>query len=355
MIPLQSELTRILTAGNQAPSGENCQPWHFVVRGPTVEVHLLADRDQSAYSWGQRASYMALGAAIENMVIAASVEHYRAPVRYFPDPENRFHAATITFVSEPAREADPLAPFITERVSNRKAYAKNALGKEERAALIAAAGEGGELRLIEKREDIERLGRVGSTNEEVMLGNRDLHRFFFSHVNWTKQEDDEKKIGFYIKTLELPPPAQVLFRLFRYWPVMRLFAALGMNRAVASQNGAVNASAAAIGALLIDGTDPVDFLEAGRSVERIWLTAASKGLSLQPMTGVLFFKLLIEHEEDPMFSSGERAIIRKAYGDAAEITGAGDKHIAFMFRVGRGEAPSARAIRFPLDEAVTII
>lgn len=355
MIPLQSELTRILTAGNQAPSGENCQPWHFVVRGPTVEIHLLADRDQSAYSWGQRSSYMALGAAIENMVIAASAEHYRAPVRYFPDPENRFHAATVTFVSEPSREADPLAPFLAERVSNRKAYAKEPLSKDERAALTAAAGEGGELKLIEKREAVERLGRVGSTNEEIMLGNRDLHRFFFSHVNWTKQEDEEKKIGFYIKTLELPPPAQLMFRLVQYWPLMRALKSIGMHRVVAAQNAGLNASAAAMGALLIDGLEPVDFMEAGRAVERIWLTATSKGLSLQPLTGVLFFKLLIEHGEDPMFSPDERATILNAYDEAAAIVGAGDKRIAFLFRIGRGAAPSARAIRFPLDEVVTIV
>lgn len=355
MIPLRSELTRILTAGNLAPSGENCQPWHFVVRGPTVEVHLLADRDQSAYSWGQRSSYMALGAAIENMVIAASVEHYRAPVRYFPDPENRFHAATVTFVSEPSREADPLVSVISERVSNRKPYAKEPLAEKDRAALIGAAGEGGELKLIEKREAIERLGRVGGTNEEVMLGNRDLHRFFFSHVNWTKQEDEEKKMGFYIKTLELPPPARAMFRLMKHWPVMRALKALGVPRAVAAQNAALNASAAAIGALLIEGTEPVDFMEAGRAMERVWLTATARGLSLQPLTGVLFFKLLIEHGEDPMFSPHERAVILAAYEDAADTFGAHGKHVAFMFRIGRGPGPSARAIRFPLDEAVTIV
>ncbi len=91
------EFERILTAGNSAPSGENCQPWHFVVRGASIEVHLLPERDQSAYAWGQRASYLANGAAIENMVIAASAEGYRVIVNYFPTPNDANHVRDARF------------------------------------------------------------------------------------------------------------------------------------------------------------------------------------------------------------------------------------------------------------------
>lgn len=353
MIPVHAELARILSAGNQAPSGENCQPWHFVVRGSTIEVHLVADRDQSPYSWGQRSSYLALGAAIENIVIAATAEHYKAPVRYFPDPENRFHAATVTLVSEPTLTADPLVAAIAERATNRKPYAKEPLSADDRSALMAAGGD--DLVLVEDRSAIDRLGRIGATNEEVMLANRTLHRFFFGHVNWTKAQDEEKKVGFYIKTLELPPPAQALFRVMSRWPIMRALAGIGLHHVIGAQNGAVNASAAAIGALLVPGGSPEDFIDIGRKVERVWLTAAARGLSLQPLTGVLFFKLLIDSGEEAPFTKEERAVIQKAYEEAAELIGAQGRYIAFMFRVGRGPAPTARAIRFPLDEAVTII
>ncbi|HET9641508.1 MAG TPA: hypothetical protein VFP46_01500 [Candidatus Paceibacterota bacterium] len=352
---MRSDLERILTAANQAPSGENCQPWHFVVRGSTVEVHLLADRDRSAYSWGERASYLAIGAAIENLVIAASAEHYRAPVRYFPDPENRFHTATVTLVSEPSLAIDPLVPAIAERATNRKPYDKKPLSKADASALAGAAKEA-DLVLVAEREKIERLGRVGSTNEEIMLANHGLHRFFFDHVNWTKEEDEEKKIGFYIKTLELPPPARAMFRVMQHWPIMRALATLGMNRVVAVQNGATNASAAAIGAVLIDSIEPVDFIRAGRTVERVWLTATARGLSVQPLTGVLFFKLMIDGGDGAkIFSAAERSLVQKAYEEAAELVDARGKHIAFMFRVGKGDAPSARAIRFPLEQAVTVV
>jgi len=345
------ELERILEAGNNAPSGENCQPWHFILRGNTIEVHLLPERDQSAYSWGQRASYLANGAAIENIVIAASAEGYRADVDYFPTVSDMLHVATISLVKDVAVQKDPLAAHVGTRISNRKSYAKQSLTDDERTALLSV----GSVALVESPEEIATIGRVGSTNEEVMLANRSLHQFFFSHVNWTEEEDEKKKIGFYIKTLELPSPAEVMFKVFRQWSVMRIFSAIGFNRIVAKQNAATNASAAAMGAFVIPNIEPLEFMKIGRKVERLWLTATALGLSFQPLTGVLFFKLKIAGGEEEVFSNREKDLIVHAYEKASEIFKAGDGHVAFMFRVGRGDAPSAHAVRFPLEDVVTMI
>ena len=352
---LSPDFERILEAGNSAPSGENCQPWRFAVRSGAIEIHLLPERDRSAYGWGQRASCLANGAVIENMVIAASAEQRRAEVRYFPNPNDAWHIATLVLTQDSTVEPDPLASFISKRISNRKPYRKDPLTPEEHKTLAAAAEGDGTFALVETPEEVRRLGRVGATNEEVMLANRSLHQFFFSHVSWTKEEDEQKKVGFYIKTLELPPPAQIMFKaLARHWPVMRVLSAIGFNRMVAKQNGEINASSAAIGALMIDGAEPLDFVKIGRTAERLWLAATSLGLSLQPLTGVLFFKLIIEAGEGAVFSPREQKLITDAYREASRIFGADGKHIAFMFRIGRGDAPSAHAVRFPLADVVTV-
>ena len=291
------------------------------------------------------------------MVIAASAEQYRAHVTYFPNPADMWHVATITLVRDLTGKPDALAPYVSRRISNRKPYRKDLLTAEERKALSAAVAEAGygSLALIEEKGDLHRLGRVGSTNEEVMLANHALHQFFFGHVSWTKEEDDTKKVGFYIKTLELPPPAEFMFKLFRHWPVMRVLSAIGFNRIVAKQNGATNASAAAIGAFMMVGTEPLDFVKIGRTIERLWLTATALGLSFQPMAGLPFFKLKIDGGERDVFSSHERELVANAYQEASRICKADGKHIAFMFRIGRGDTPSAHAIRFPLAEVVSVV
>ncbi len=353
---LSPDLESILLAGNQAPSGENCQPWRFVVRGTTIAIHLLSERDRSAYSWGQRSSYLAGGAVIENMVIEASAQGYRADVVYFPDRNDVWHVADVVLNKGSGIKADPLAVFIEKRITNRKPYAKASLTHEERAALLAVVAQDGcRFTLVEKKENIQRLGRVGSTNEEVMLTNHLLHQFFFSHVSWTEEEDDAKKVGFYIKTLELPPPAQAMFKLFKNWPAMRIFSALGFPKIIAKQNAATNASASAIGAFMLDRTEPLDFVKIGRMIERLWLTATSLGLSVQPLTGVLFFKLKIDAGEHAVFSPHEQRLISDAYQDASRICNAEGKSLVFMLRIGRGDAPSAQAVRFPLEDVVSLL
>ena len=93
----QRHLREILEAAIRAPSGENCQPWRFVLKGESVELWNRPERDQSLYNWGQRASYMAHGAALENLVLAAGARGFGADVAYFPESVRR----------EPRRDRGP--------------------------------------------------------------------------------------------------------------------------------------------------------------------------------------------------------------------------------------------------------
>ena len=65
-----NDIKKILEAAVHAPSGENCQPWRFEIRGDEIGVFNLPKKDQSLYNEGQMASYVAHGALIENILIA---------------------------------------------------------------------------------------------------------------------------------------------------------------------------------------------------------------------------------------------------------------------------------------------
>ena len=51
----KEEAKRILSSAILAPSGENCQPWKFEVKGSNIDVMNVKERDQSLYNWDQRA------------------------------------------------------------------------------------------------------------------------------------------------------------------------------------------------------------------------------------------------------------------------------------------------------------
>lgn len=352
---LDPRIKSILAAGNQAPSGENCQPWHFVVSGNTIEIHITPERDQSYYNWGQRASYMAAGAVLENMLLAATAVSYRADAVLFPNSDAN-HVATITLSGDPVVRADPLEAQIFLRVTNRKRFTPIKLSDQEKKQLTDSVESSfpALLYLTDSREDIQRLSQVAATNEEIMLSNPELHAFFFGHINWTKEEDTAKRSGFYIKTLELPAPAQAAFYVIKNWSVMQFLLKLGFHKFVSSQNAATYAASSGFGAIAIKSDEPLDFVGAGRAFQRLWLTATKLGFVLQPVTGVLFFKLKIDGGEGSVFSQEHQAQITEEYATAQKIFNATDKRLACMFRIGSGEAPSAHAARFDLESVVTV-
>ena len=142
--------------------------------------------------------------------------------------------------------------------------------------------------LTEKKEDVTTLAYIGSMNERIVFENKFLHNFLFGHINWTDKENEAKKIGFDIQTLELPPPARVGFNIFKHWQAVRIFNKLGLSKSIWRQNGTQYASAAAIAIITVGGNAEEDFVRAGRIIQRFWLTGTKLGLSLQPMTGILF-------------------------------------------------------------------
>ena len=351
---MDSNIRKIIESATLAPSGENCQPWKFIINGSNIKLMNLPERDQSLYSWGQRASYMANGAAIENIVIAASNFGFIAEVKLFPDKNDQNFVASIELKSG-AREKDSLYEHIPFRCTNRKPYEKVLLPADQIESLKKSTNSDRvKVLFTENEENKKILGKAGSTNEKVMFSNEYLHKFFFNHINWTKEEDDEKKIGFFIDTLELPPPAKAGLKLFKHWKVTNVLNKLGLYKMIGKQNAETNSKSSGFAVLVIKDKSPESFVYAGRALERLWLTSTKLNLSLQPLTGVLFFMYRILANDTGKFSKEHVDLIKNAYYSIAKIFSVrDDETIAFMCRLGFGGKPSARSSRFSVDEVIS--
>lgn len=104
----RNTIEKILEAGVRAPSGENSQPWRFVMSGDTLSIYNLPDRDRSLYNIDQLGSFVAHGALIENIMIAASAFQYAAEPTFFPSPTDENHVANITFRKQERIAADTI-------------------------------------------------------------------------------------------------------------------------------------------------------------------------------------------------------------------------------------------------------
>ncbi|HEX9503952.1 MAG TPA: hypothetical protein VF974_06605 [Patescibacteria group bacterium] len=350
---MEEKIKKIIEAAILAPSGENCQPWQIKSDGNKIDLFNDPKKDISLYNHNQKGSMVALGAFIENFMIASKVQGLNTQVNMFPDPSNEDWIATIIF-SQTSPVNDPIYEAIFRRTTNRKVYKKINLSEEQKSSIINSASEigAGQVRLLVDIEKIKKLSHPISLNEQLIFENEFLHNFFYEHIRWTKEEDDKLKDGFYIKTLELKPPQKFALKLLRSWKWAQRAKKIGITKQIAKDNAKNYASASALGIVVIPGNSRGDYIAAGRVMERIWLKVTSMGLSLQPMTGVLFFMQKISADESKEFSSEEVQVIKKAYQEISNEFGVQDQTIAMLFRIGDGGEPSARSSRFQISEVM---
>lgn len=328
-MPERAIIDRILHAGVQAPSGDNTQPWSFRIEEGSIAIHAHPELDHPVLNVEGRGTWLATGALIENIVIAAQHEGYEAAVRLF---ERDGETARISFA--PAREkGHRLHSAIEKRHTHRGAYAAS-LSPEELAALRVHAEEECRIELIDEPHDISAIAQAAVAMEESALRTKKLHYHFFRSILWNSSDNAAGKTGLYIRTTELPPPVQALFRLIRHWPIMRVFSLLGLPRLAAAQNAAVYASSGAMAAIILKRTEPRDFIAAGRCMQRVWLAATEAGLAAQPLAGLIYLEEYVRRTDDAEFDEAMRQRIYTARGIMRAASREGSDTMAMMLRIG---------------------
>ncbi|MEJ0021840.1 MAG: hypothetical protein WDN47_04705 [Candidatus Doudnabacteria bacterium] len=347
---MEETILKIIEAAIRAPSGENCQPWLIKLSENKLNLYNDPSKDTSVYNYGQKGSMVAQGAFIENLAIASKALGLSAQLNMFPDPSNEDLIATVGF-SQSSAVDDPLYGAIFNRSSNRKSYKKIKFTEEQRASILISGIEtGSKVILLEDPLKIKDLSKPISLNEQLIFENQFLHDFFYAHIHWTQEEDEKYKFGFYIKTLELNLPQSIAIKLLRSWKWTNLLDKIGISKQIAKDNAKNYETASALGIIVIPTNSRNDYVVAGRAMERVWLKVTSMGLSLQPMTGILFFMQKIlsgKHEE---FSTEQVQLIKEGYQKISSGFDVTNQTIAMLFRIGDGGEPSAKSLRYTIPE-----
>jgi nitroreductase len=347
------QIESILAAGNHVFSNGNCQPWRFLVKDTNIEIHIDPEKDQSPYNSGNRMSYFTVGAMIENIAISASSLGMSANVKHFPSTDPNY-VALLELQEHAGKDPDPLAPEILLRVTNRKKFLPLKMADKEKDNLLnIAQNSAAKIYLADDRTQINQLAEAAALDDEMIFSNEAVHSFFFSHINWTDDEDKTKMTGLHKKTLELSPYMLVLLYMLQNWQFAQLLAQAGLHKFMANQNKTIYAAAAAIGAITIPNDEPQAFLEAGRIFERLWLTATKIGLSMQPLNGLPYLKLFVDSRTDQTFSPQQIERIDTGYKMAQRALGVESQRLVCMFRIGGGSPSSGHTTRRDLDKIVT--
>jgi len=351
------EITKLVSAGLLAPSGDNCQPWRFLWNGESLQIHFVPERAESLYDVQHTASWIALGALLTNLRIAANTLGCQLHIDVFPDHETSPLVAQVRWQRQPTCD-DPLFPALTARCVNRRPYRRAPLPSQVKAELLslASTAPGVSLDLLEDEPKKSALASLAAVNERILFENRALHDGLYRWLRWTTHETTRTGDGMPVESLELSGLERPGFRILASWPITRGLTALGLTSMLPWRTQRVYQRSAAIGLLTVNGTRPEDFVRGGELLERLWLTATLRDVAFQPITGITFLWLRCRLAQGDGLSARHQKLLDNVWRRLAELLPSSIQRTPIMlFRLGLASAPSGRALRRPVASVLTTV
>jgi len=359
LTPVQRD--RLLAAAIVAPSGGNAQPWRWLAHKDRLHLFLDRARAASLADFRGHGAVVALGAAVENLVLAAHAEGLELTTQLFPVGEEHDLAASFAFYDRAVSGAEPhwhdeLAAMIPVRHTNRKS-ARERLPPPALAELVAAIRsiDGADVQFLEEDAELAALGELVGAGDRLRFLDQSCNRELLAEICWTPEEVERRRDGLALETLELGRGDRAVLEMLRSWPSLQLVRTWGGGRGFVKPSLQAIAQSAAVGLITMPRTGHVHYLLGGRAMERMWLTAQALGLAVHPMTTLpyLFARVQRGGGEGLDRSTAEEARrLREPYRRLFDVTD--DTAEVLLFRVSRAEPTEARALRRPLADVLVV-
>jgi hypothetical protein len=345
-------LREILDLARWAPSGDNTQVWRFeVLADDHLLVHAWDTRADTVYDLDGHPSQIAIGTLLETLSIAASAHGLRAQVERRDSDEPHRYLFDVRLAADVSVTPSPLLGAIRQRSVQRRPMSRRPLTSEQKAALGQAIGPGYTLAWLESFAERVRAARLMYNNAHLRLTMPEAFEVHRRIIHWGVEKSPDRVPD---KALGVDPATLRLMKWAMHsWRRMSV-----VNRSMGTwaprlQMDFIPGVACAAHVVLKARTQPQtidDYVDAGRAVQRFWLTLTHLGLFMQPeMTPLIFSRYVREQRQ---FTRQQRlhGLAAQLARESSALVFTGEHFPVYMGRVGAGPAPTARSERLPLEQ-----
>lgn len=344
-------IEKILDLARWAPSGDNTQVWRFeILADDHVLVHGFDTRHWCVYDLDGHASQLAVGALLETLAIAATAHGLRADITRRPGTPDTHLLFDVRLVPEASITPSSLLPFIETRSVQRRPMGSRALDEAERTALEAAVAP---YRVVwfSSLGERARIAKLNFDSAEIRLTIPEAYATHTRVIEWGARfsEDRIPEIAVGVD----PLTAKLMKFVMKSWSRVEFF-----NRwlfgtfAPRAQLDFVPGIACSLHAFLVAPSAPSsidDYVDGGRALQRLWLTAESLGLQSQPEMTPLIFN---QYARQSKKFTGTPAALKRADGLASRLeallSAADIERTVWVCRMGRKRRVPGRSLRLSL-------
>lgn len=338
----------LIEAASWATSGDNSQPWLFSWDGQILQVSIDPNRCGFSYDLNDESILIAIGAAIENIKIAASLYSLEAHWKIDQSYPASSRIAQLHFTPNRSVQPDELASEIKKRCVNRNIYKNKPIPRQlsdELAACVAV--DGVNLHIFHGR-----CSNLGWANtifkaDRLIFEHQAMHQDL---VKWTRgRKQGSCTDGMPIESLGLNPVEKLLFPIFLNWSLVKRLNLFGLSRITALKSWRWIMSSSALVVFTIKQNDPIQYLKLGGAVQRFWLKLTQKEIAAQPMCAWLFLVNHLRLTDANTFSARHQKVIKSI--DRFSSSQLPNNEIpAMCLRIGLAAPPKGCTTRRKLEE-----
>lgn len=281
----------IIKAGIAAPSADNSSPWKYKQIEDGLEIFIDSTRSSSISDSRYLLSDLAIGATLENINISASSFGYKAHFSIFPNGDTDLDkpVCKITFLKD-SISIDPLNSFIYKRHTNRTFPWKESI-EQTKKNNIKENITNSDNNLLWLSMDEKKIALALIRNaESLRFKHQSLHQELFSSINfdigWNK--DCPEKLA--PKWLNVELPMRPFFKALKNWSLMNLLNKIGVYKIMGVRAAWLPVKLTTDLVLLTSkNNDRTAIINAGRFMQRIWLTATQEEIAVQPFAAACIY------------------------------------------------------------------
>jgi hypothetical protein len=347
-----SPVHQILDTARWAPSGDNTQPWRFeILDEARFVIHGFDTREHCVYDLDGQPSQMALGALIETISIAASTFGLTANVVRRTESADTQPTFDVTLLSDPSVRISELFSSIPARSVQRRAFSPRRLSVEQKSALEQALDPGYRILWLEGAGPKWQTARLMFANAKLRLTTEEAYRVHSDIIHWGRRFSPDRvpdqALGVDALTLKL------MQWLMKDWARVRFFnrflagtwaPRIQMDFLPSLLCGAHFVLLRKNAAASID-----DHVDAGRMVQRLWLTATSMGLMHQPELTPLIFARYVRNGVAFSTSAAAASLAVSLAERTRRLIGPDLDCAAWIGRIGTAPSAMSRSLRRPLS------
>lgn len=349
---MHDNYTKLLAAAIRAPSGDNTQPWRFVIdpAAQTIAIRVDETRDPSPMNSGQRMARIAVGAALENLLRTAGANGWTMTLEKAQPPN-----LVLLHIEQTGNGGDPMESVIADRVTNRRLYDGRPPSPQVLERLVQQTPNVDSITThwIVDRDRLTALASLIGRADGVMFGEPSMRRAFLSKVRFDAPADAAVEEGLPLAALELSRPDRLALRLLPHLPNW-LVKFAGVTRALAAKARQLATSASGLCFVVAaDATPPTDVL-VGRAMQRAWLALTGEGLAVQPMMSLPVLENVRDNAPPQLLARiGQTALEQLRQDCRTLIPEIGAGRPAFLMRFGYAPPPTGRCGRLPVEASLS--